>query len=291
MIEYLEQLVEEGRHREVLAEAERLIPLLIDPQDILTTHIRVVVAHCCLGQWREALASGAVAINLAEEQSNWDAYGMVTLYVGNAYSRLGQYDEAIAYMYQYLTSLGKYGKAAAHEAIAWFNLGTWLLLLRRPDEAIKCLWDALAAAERTKNHRSAHGVRQALVEAHLQVGMLQPVPRLLAKSGHYLRMHEGTQSITNSHIFHLKLRSQHALVTNRLRRAEILAVRGLELGLGTEHEFWFHRLLSNVSQNQNDVMTALDHAHAARCCGIRENRPDLEAEANAMISALSKLPR
>jgi tetratricopeptide (TPR) repeat protein len=288
MIEYLEQLVEEKKYEEALKEAERVLPYLKDPVQILAAHTATVISHCRLGQERAAVVTGNIAANIASDLAAWDAYGTVILYMANAYSRLGLYNEAIARVYDYLSKIGTYDRALEHEAIARFNLGTWLLLLNRPQEAISSLKAALAATQRTPDEqRFAHGIRQALIEAYLRVNQLEEVPRLLAQCDHFLRVHPDTQMSVESRVFHVKLRSQFALVTNRLKRAETLAVQGLLVAWGTEHEYWFHKVLSSVAQLRQVSRVALGHAIAARCCAIRDNRPDLEAEANELIHYLS----
>lgn len=289
MIEYLEQLVEEKKYREALALAEQLIKQVEDPHQVVRIYAARVVSHCRLGEEQAALAGGDFAMGLAKELGDWDSFGMVTLWVGVAYSRLGQLNEAVTKMYDYLGSLHLYTKAAEHEALARFNLGTWLVALNQPLEATKALSEALATALRANNHRYAHGVRQALIDAHLRAGVYERVPRLLSECGHYLRnqpsMHMGTQSW----VFHMKMRAEYALATGRTARAQALSVRGLQRIAGEPvYEFHFHILLARVGERDGISERAFGHTLAARSCAVVGKRPDLEVEASELLLRLGQ---
>ncbi|HWI50593.1 MAG TPA: hypothetical protein VNT01_00450 [Symbiobacteriaceae bacterium] len=289
MIEYLEQLVEAGKSREALKVAEMLLSRDgTSSRDLLVINSAQVVSHCRLEEWEEALVAGDVTMKLAKESGEWDIFGIVSIHVAVAYSRLRQYEDAISRIYEYLSGLPNYTKSETYEALAWYNLGLFLSVLDKHEDAATALCCALAAAMRAGNDRYAHGIRQALIEAYLRSGDLLAVVRLLAQSAHYLRRNPRAHMWHDSWAFHMKLRAEFALATGRSVRAGAVAVRALEKTIGEpEHECRFHLILAKVASGNHRSVDALGHALAARSCAVRSARRDLEAEATDMVYELS----
>jgi len=288
MIEYLEQLVEEKKYREALDLAERLIKQVEDPHQVVRIYAARVVSHCRLGEFSEALPGGDFALHLARELGDWDSFGMLALYVGVAYSRLGQLNEAVTRMYDYLAGLGNYRKAAEFEYNAWYNLGTFQVMLNKPVDAAKALANALKAALRNGEHRYAHGVRQALVDAYLRAEMYESVPRLLVQCGHYLRKHPELPLYNMSLANHIQLRGEYALVTGRATRAKALASRALSKLRGEPYECLPHLVLAKVAQRNGVYQEALGHALAARTCALVGRRTDFEQMASDLLYELTR---
>lgn len=289
MIDYLEQLVEERKFREALALAERLLSEAKDSKDALRIHAARVVAHCRLSDFQAALAGGDFAMKLAEDLDDWDAYGVVALFVGVAYSKLGQLSEAITRISAYLANLHRYTKALAHEYNAWYNLGILQLELNRPVEATRALSNALTCALRNPDPKYAHGVRQSLIDAYLRAGSYEPIPRLLAQCGRYLRNNPDVPMHKMSRANHMQLRSEYALATGRVERARSLAAHALADVAGEPaHEYLFHMVLAKAAARQGMPAEALGHGLAARSCAILSRRPDLEREAGDFLHELTQ---
>lgn len=288
MIEYLEQLVEEKKYREALKEAERLLQSTTDPREIVWIQVAQVTSHCLLGEVDVSLAGGEAAIKMAESLGEWDAYGILSLYVGVAYARLGQQMETAERMYDFLGKLHLYEKALKYEYNAWYNLGIAQFLEGHADEGTRALTNALKAAHGRGEHRYAHGVRQSLINASLQAGLVENVPRLLAQCAAYLRRFPVMPDHLLSWAYHVKMRGEHALATGRLARARMLLSRALLRVEGEPSlEFLFHILLAKVARQMGNCKVALDHGLAARTCAVLCHRPDLESEAALLLDELS----
>ncbi|HYF91693.1 MAG TPA: hypothetical protein VD969_05575 [Symbiobacteriaceae bacterium] len=284
MIEYLERLVEEEKYREALDVAERLIGQVEDPREIVRIHAARVVSHCLLGEEQAALASGEFAIGLAQNLEDWDSYGTMTLYVGVAYARLGQLPEVVSRMYEFLAKAHLYQTASEYEYNAWYNLGYAQIALNEPNAATVSLSNALKAAERSGEHRYAHGVRQSLVDAYLRAGLFKPIPRLLAECAAYLRQHPELSMHKMSWANHIRLRCEYALATGRLDRARVLATRALQAVQGEpDHRFLFHVVLAKTASRMDLPEEAIGHGLAARTCAVVCRRPDWEKESTDLL--------
>ncbi|HYG58827.1 MAG TPA: hypothetical protein VD902_12285 [Symbiobacteriaceae bacterium] len=288
MIEYLEQLVEEKKYREALKEAERLLRITKDPHEIVWIHVARVMSHCSLGEEKYSLAGGDAAIQMAERLGEWDAYGLLTLYVGVAYARLGQQVETARRMYDFLGKRHLYRNALKYEYNAWYNLGIANFVEGESQLGTQALINALKAAEGHGEHRHAHGVRQSLIKASLEAGLLEPIPRLLAECATYLRRNPDMPGYFRSWAYHVKMRGEHALATGRPVRARMLLAKALSGVKGQPAlEFLFHALLSRIADHLDNAEWALGHALAARTCAVLSHRSDLESEAALLVDELT----
>lgn len=289
MIDYLEQLVEEKKYREAVDLAEKLLKDADNPHDIVRIHVARVMSHCFLGEEQAALAGGEFAMGLAKEIGAWDDYGMMAQFVGVAYARLGQFSESISRMYDYLGNLHLYAKAKHYEYNAWYNVGNAQVALNQHQAAITSLSNALKAALRIGEQRYAHGVRQSLIDVYLRLGIHEPIPRLLAQCAHYLRHNDSFSRDKKSWAYHIKLHGEYALATSRIKRASLLAAKGL---VGVEgipkFEFLFHMVLAQAASTKGEPVEALEHALAARTCAVLSRRSDLEAEASDLVYRYAK---
>jgi tetratricopeptide (TPR) repeat protein len=289
MIDVLEQLLTDGKYREALKLAEQILSDGVEsPADLLAVQNALLVAHYRLQEWTETLVPGDMALSLAQETGNWDAFGTAAIFVSAAYARLGQYETAISRTYEYLAHVGMYRAAARHEGRAWYNLGTHLLKLGRPTEAATAFSKSLAAEERQGDHRNAHGARHALIEASLKAQDLKPIPLLLARSSTYLRHHPEALMIRDSWAYHKKLRAEFALATGRPGRAIAVALSGLsQNGDALHHACRFHIILAHAARQRGIPWEAVGHAMAAQACARESGRPDVEAEAGAVLLEMS----
>lgn len=290
MIQYLEQLVEEGQYQQVLTYAETLL-LSQDhsPRELLMIKAALLKARCELNEYQGALVSGRLAIRLALDLEEWDYFGTSAFLLGPVYIRLQQPEVAISTCLEYLENLHKYARALKYETTVWFNLGMSYMALGDSQEATKNMWKALEISERKHTDRDTHGIRHGLVYMLTKLGDYRPIPGLLAKCAHYLRHHPEASRAKESWFWHYIMRAEFAAVTNRVHRAEAVARRGLFLSHNLpEQQFFFYMVLARIAQKIS-LRDAARHSLAARLCAIACRRYDLESESADFLYATTKL--
>jgi tetratricopeptide (TPR) repeat protein len=278
-VDYLERLISQRAFGKALVYAEHLLNNQDnDSRDLLIINHSILHAKYNLGDFEGALAPGEFSVALAKENGEWDYHGSVCLTLGSSYYRLRQVDKAMVWWYQYLEYLSYYSRAAKEEALAWFNLGMGHKSLGDNGKAATAFERGISAANRLKNDRFAHGIRQALIETHIASNNMRDVPKLLSKCAFYLRHNRDTLMSRESHLFHLKLRAEFALATKRFGRATAVALRGLRESEGLfEMQAYFHFLLSQIAYASKENIYALGHVQAARNLSIMCKRSDLES--------------
>lgn len=289
MIELLQALVEEER----FAEASRLATKIMaqnhqNPEEMVVLYRLVLNIRANLGELQGAVSAGAVAVDMAAAYGLWDVYGAACVDLAAAYGRLGHHSEAATSIYRYLEHLNLYHSAKEHEALAWFNLGKHHTMEGRTSQATEAYHNALLAADRLKDGRTAHGIRQALLDAYLKALDLTHVPRLLVKCAHYIRRFPDAPYVDHSRLYHVKLRARYALLTGRLSRAKTLALYGIILAReDARHLYDFHLILSEVFRGNELTDLAIDHAFAGRAYAVILRRADFEAGADRLILELT----
>lgn len=293
MIEYLEKLVEEKEYEKALAYAEQL---LLDPNisswNLMVVYSMLCVARCETGEYYGGQVAGQLAVKMAQALEAWDYYGSSAVRLGVCYDRLRQPENAIAAWYDYLTHLRSYSKALVYHTTALYNIGLVLGSLGRYEESILTLQQAAEVAQATRDPRKAHGIRHALIDAHLRYGKLDQVPALLAKCAHYLRNNPSVAKHTLSGLWHIVLRVRYALATNRVSRAFRVAQRGLRLAEGWPHViFALRMLMARGYEQMGDFRSAMEEALHARRVSMDARRFDLEyTAANYMYELLNSYP-
>lgn len=279
MVEYLESLVEHEKYREALVEAERVLETGdITARDLAIAHCVMAVSRYHLDQFHGAITAGHIGIELAAQNDEWDWYGRTVLDMGTAYYCLGQWDEACSAWFDYLAHLPQYQRALRYEANVWYNLANVYNQTDDTPQATEALLKAIRAAKARGQHRAEHGFRHALIEVHMKAGNHTAIPALLAKCLHYLRHNPGVHMHKDSWLWHLKLRSEYALKTNRVSRAKLVAVRGvMESESNSAHAHNFHMILARLALAKQDASLGLGHYLAARMSAAECGRADLEA--------------
>ncbi|HLN60409.1 MAG TPA: hypothetical protein VK464_02575 [Symbiobacteriaceae bacterium] len=287
MIEYLKQLVKAEKWGEVQAYAERMAAeRAIKTDEMAVVYCAIVQARFVLGDLGGAVAAGEVALQLARSVGDWDSYCISANALGAAHSMLKQYNAAVLYFEDYLNNVHRAAPFPELHSNVWYNLALVYKALGEGPKAIEALKHALEQALLTGDARRVHAMILTLVDASLKAGQMNDVPRLLAKSAFFLRR-RSISDVQETALYHLAYRTEYALLTGRLRRARILAAKGL---LAAEERYRhlcsFHMLLSRISREYKAGSEALEHALSARACAVACQRPDLEADATAVVNQL-----
>lgn len=290
MVDYLEHLIESRQWEQAIRYAEEiLLQGNCSQRDIMVTNRCLLTARIETGEVNGALVAGQMAIQMALDLQEWDYYGTCCVDMGLTHVRLQQSDLANHYYYEYLAKLPYYVHALRWEADVCYNLGRNQASAGQIQEAIQSFERALRAADRTGDSRVAHGVRHALIETYIKAGEVGPVPQLLARCAHYLRHHPRARDIRQSRLYHLDLRAQFALLTNRFDRALAIALRGLQESEGDpQHQYDFHMVLARIALRTKFVQVAFGHLLAARVYSVRCRRYDLEARVSEHMYKIMK---
>lgn len=291
MIDYLEKLVEEREHAEGLVLAEQL---MLNPDNTMYDMLRINHAmQTCrlyLNEFHGSIVSGQLATKLAVDLGVWDYFGRASINLAMALGSVGQHAEALAAAYDYLSHLNRYTDVGILEVRAWYNIGVAQGYLGNKNEAIHALTRAADLATDHEALLSAHGVRHALVGAHLAMSEVGPIPCLLAKCLKFLRDHQGEDSMDMSLVWHYILRTRYAMATNRFDRAIKVAMKGIAIGHGKpDYLYEFYTLLSKISLAKKDKGMALSYALSARISAIRARRFDRELAASELVYDIARL--
>jgi len=290
VIEYLEQLVEEQQWEKALAYAERLmVSGDRTVRELVVINYSLLTARLLLGEYYGALLAGQLAVKLARDIEDWEYFGKACVNLGVACGRLRMRQEEISSYYEYLAKLPLYRGASRHEAVVWYNLGVALGSAGRSSEAAAALAKALQIANRQGMDRHAHGIRQALVEAYLEMGDMTLIPGILAKCLHYIRNNPDEEDIRQSRHSHFHLRARFAVRTKRFARATSVAQKGLqEVHDNPRYQYDLCIVLAEASSLVGDTREAMRHALTARVCAMRCRRYDLEYEAADLMYKLTQ---
>ncbi|MFZ5816878.1 MAG: hypothetical protein ACOY93_16550, partial [Bacillota bacterium] len=292
VLEYLEKLVEDKEYEKALEYAEQL---LLNPEnkpwDMMVIYAMLLQARFETAEFYGAQVAGQLAVKMAQDLEAWDYYGTSTLCLGTSYDRLGQKENALSAWYDYLAhvTLYRYDLKPMHHVMVLYNIGLVLAELERFEESLVTLRKAAETAMHYNNQRAAHGIRHALIDAHLKFGRVEEVPRLLAQSAHYLRHNTGVVDYMQSLLWHQVLRVRYAVETHRLKRAAKVAERGLRLAEGWPNVLYqMHLWLARIHEQSGDIRRALQEALHARTVAMSSRRFDLEfAAANYVYGLLS----
>lgn len=289
MIEYLRQLIQDQQWQTALSYAEQLASKAnLTPHDLAVLYFAILRSRGAMGDYAGAIVAGELAIKFASEVEDWDSYGSACNDLGVAHFMLKQYDKSIHYFGEYIGFVARYEQALKFHTLVWYNLSCAYRAAGNGSGAIYALTKALEQARSTGDAEWASGLTLALADARLKAGEVDQVPRLLAQSGHYLRCLSDNR---DRFLYLTTYRTEFALRTARLRRARMLAVKGLTLSEGQpRHRFGFHMLLSKIELAANANSNALDHALSARAYASICQRPDLEAQASELVETFSDKP-
>ena len=285
MIEYLRQLIKDEKWETALAYAQQLTAgAEMTPRDLVVIHNATLRARIAMGEHAGAVPVGELAVKLAREVGDWDAYGQACNDLGVSHFMLKEYDEAISCFNEFLKNTDKFTEALQLHTLVWYNLSCAYRAEGNGRAAVHALTRAVEQARRDGDTNWVQGSTLALINARLRAGQTEQVPKLLAQSSYQLRNFAGKQE----RLLHLRAyRAEFALLTGRLARARAHAVKGLmEARDLPRHLFEFHMLLAQVERQGTSKDTALDHALAARAYAVASQRPDLEAKASGLIDDL-----
>lgn len=288
MVEYLEQLVAQAQWDQALKYAEEMLKQSDNTtRDLAMIQYAITTARYYLGEFHGAITAGELGVELAAQVEEWDWYGAICVNLGTAYYSLGRNDDALEAWFHYLNQVHLYHLAGKFEPNIWYNIAQVYLRHEETAEAIDALSKAVRSAQRQGHHRLEHGLRHALAEVYLKGGVHDLVPELLAQCLNYLHNNQNVDQRRESWLWHLKLRSEFALKTARLRRARMIAVRGLsESGDEAQYLHNFHLILAEVSLTEGNPDFAVNHYLAARACAVVCRRADLEASVSEVIQGL-----
>jgi tetratricopeptide (TPR) repeat protein len=303
MLDYLEQLIKEQQWEEALILAERL---LLDQEnrveDLFRINMALVTARAALGEYAGVILLGEHSLGMAADLQAWDQYLTLCHYVGVSYSCLNQWDLAKEAWHNYINHLPLYGQDHFFEVITWFHLGLAYEVGGELEAAVKYHLKAREVAERFGTDRQLLGVNHALIHDYVKLGRFEPIPRLLAKTAHFLRKNPDAEEWGKAKLFNLQVRANFALQTKRYKRARQVALRGLNLAVNEPlHQFSFHMILASVAQATGRTGDMINHYLAARVAAIRARRYDreydaaeslykfMQAQPNALESSLSEM--
>lgn len=290
MIEYLEKLVEERQLEKALAYAEQLL-LAGDrtPRELLVINCALLTARLYLEEYYGAMLAGQLAMNLARDLNEWDYFGQACVNLGVACGRLRLFEDTQKYLYEYLVKLPLYRTSGRFEPLAWYNLGIAHHMGGRNHEAASAFSKALQVANRQGMDRQAHGIRQGLIEAYLEIGELSPVPGILAKCLHYIRHNSDAPELSETRLWHFHLRAKFAVKTQRYGRAVTVAAKGLrEAQDSPVHQYDMYMVLAEATHLMGDTRRSLRYALHARVCAMRCHRYDLEYQAADFMYELTR---
>ncbi|MFZ5823571.1 MAG: hypothetical protein ACOY94_04450 [Bacillota bacterium] len=290
MIEYLEKLVEDREYQKALDYAEQLLLDRENKQwDLMVIYSLLCQARFETGEFYGAQVAGQLAMKMAAELESWDQYGKAALWLGVCYDRLRQPENALAVWYDYLAYVPHYQEAKKHHVVVLFNMGLVAAHTGRFEEAIRMFNKAADVAHTHNDHRKVHGIRHALIDAHLKHGHLETIPSLLAKCAHYLRHNPGARDHKQSLMWHLVLRVRFALATRRPKRAKQVASRGLHMTVDPDLMYQFRMLLAQAYEQLGDARLAMAEGVQARAVAIQARRYDFEFEITNYIYGLLSL--
>lgn len=283
MLEYLEKLMQDEDWRAAQRYAEELLRRHdLAEADIARIYYALANARFAARDFDGAAFAGNIVLAITERLQMWDLFGQTCLNLSATYHGMGDITNAEEMVHRLLEKIDHCSERAPWlEATAWFNMGTFHFTSNRHVDAERCFQFSLEAARRRGLTRYAHGVRQAMVETYLQLGLVERVPSLLAHSAHYLRHCDTTvPQYRQSVLFHYLLRIKYAMKTNKLRRARVLALRALTNAVGEpRHQFDFHMQLAQLASRAASIGEAIGHSLAAQVYAAQCNRHDLEREA------------
>jgi hypothetical protein len=287
-VDYLDRLISQGAYAKALTYAEYVFNNQDnDSRGILIINHSIAQARYCLSDFEGAIAPGELTVALAKELGEWDYHGKACLIIGASYYYLRQVDKAMVWWYQFLEHLSYYASVARDEALAWYNLGTGHKSQGENRKAAAAFKRGLSAAEGLGNDRLAHGFRQALIETYIASNNTGAVPELLSKCAFYLRHNRDALLSRESRLYHLKLRAEYALQTNRFSRATAVALRGLGESEGLfDMQAYFHLLLSQIAYASKGSIFAVGHIQAARKLSILCKRFDIESICSAQLHTI-----
>lgn len=287
MIEYLKQLMERQLWKDALSYADGLTQSgNLTSEDVVIVYCAILRGRIALGEYDGAIHAGELAVSLAAQAEDWDAYGTAYNDLGVAYFMLKRHEQSIRCFKAYIDECAKYNGATRLQSTVWFNLSCVFGAEGNGPEAIHALTQALETAPLSDDPQRTQSLMLSLINAYLRAGQTGPVPRLLAKSAHHLR---SSGVVNRERSLYLALyRAEFALLTGRLRRARLLAVRGLVVsGEAYRHKFEFHMLLAEIEKKRDVKSFALEHAISARIYAVGCQRPDLEALAVSVLEQLT----
>jgi tetratricopeptide (TPR) repeat protein len=289
MIEYLEQLIDSKEFEKALAFAEQLLLAgTSNPKQLVAIQSAIVDSRLQLKDYGGAIVAGEIAVRLAMENREWDCFGVTCMNMGVAYYYLRDWGQAINAWTAFLTALTWYHKCSAFEATVRYNLGLAQNAVGDFKQACHSMEQAISAAKRFGNEDFAHGIRLALVGALLKAGTLNPIPRLLAQCGRYIRTHRDNIEVHDSGLWHISLRVEYTFTTGRLDKARRLALRAVfNPDARSDHQFSFHMLLARMAHRRRCEVEALGHALAARIHAEQCHRHDLLVEADDLASEVA----
>lgn len=252
----------------------------------------LVEARCETGEYFGAQVAGELAVKMAKELEAWDHHGRSTPWLGYTFLVLRQHENALSVLYDYLSHIQYYKAALEYHVVVMYNIGHAEGLLGRYDASLHMYQKAEELAERLQDKRKAHGIRHALIDAHLRYGQLDQVPPLLAKCSSYLRQNPDTPNNFKSKAWNQVLRVRFALATNRLERAFSVAKRGLLMARGwPDILFDLHMLMAQGYERLGKVHAAMEEALRARGVSMEAKRFDMEfTAANYVYGLLSSHP-
>ncbi len=290
MIEYLEQLVTEGQYAKALEFAEHLLLRQENSlEEILRINCAMASSRLELGEYHGAVVSGELAIRLSFDLELWDYYGKANFLTGAAHLFLRQPEEALTMCLAFLGKFQEYNTAREYETVVWYNLGFAHMALNDIPAAKQAYRRSLEAAKQLRDGRKEHGVRQGLIYLYLKTREFNAIPHLLAQSASFLRKNPEAAEWRNSWLWHLLLRAEFALLTNRLARAEAIASRGVRVAAKAPHQrFHFHMVLARIAHRGSLHKEAMGHSLAARVCAMSCHRYDLESEAGDLMYMITK---
>jgi len=285
LIDYLEKLVEEGKHEAAIECAERLmLSRENSPLDLARIHTGLLISRYWTQQFYAASVSGQLAMNLSRDCESWDTFGQCCFYVGLNYHRLSDPHRAISTLFEFFCYKGFYTVSAGLEPWVWYNLGVVHTKVNNPSEAIGYLVRAHDSAEDRGDLYLQHASRHALIEAHLLMGELRFIPKLMAQSLYFLRKNAHKSFYSDGYLWHMLLRANYALSRSRFDRAMAISTMALRFSENKHRQkFHLHMLLAGLFMKKGLINEAFGHSLSARICAIRGNRFDYETQAMELI--------
>jgi tetratricopeptide (TPR) repeat protein len=295
LLEYLAQLMEEGKFEECLRLSEQqLLRGGMTVAELAT--LNLIICRCRLGLNNSygAINSGLLAAKLARDTREWDTYGRALLNVGTAYMGSRQYALALETLYNYFEFSHLYNVARRFEGAIWRTIGLAHQHKGEPKQAIDALTKAHQWFAKQGIDQSAFNALHDLVHTYLSLydskgGSLEPVRQILAQQKAISRKYPAESYLR---AYHLNDESAYYLRAKRWGRALVCAMKAIDIRKNDNplHFYAYMNLCSGYKQI-GEVKQALSYVLAARMAAIRGKHYDLEYVAAQTMAELIRVQK
>jgi tetratricopeptide (TPR) repeat protein len=291
LIEYLWDLMNQGEYKRCLELAEvELLKVAEDLHSLARLNYVVFFCRMRLGDNLGALASGLLALKIAQTVGDAGLKARTLVNLGWAYLRMRKEEDALTHFYAYIDHLERTGAAADQELMAWKGIAETNMQLMRPDEAVKAFERVVLISERQGDALAMVRVKVEFLAVLLGGASSDPSSFLPKIKGLLRDLNKSLQPYKDDKFLCSKYYHQIGyfyLYSGRPVRAIVAAHKALRLKApDARYEYTAHMILFRAYEALGLHKDAFGHALAGRMAAIHAKRFDLEYEAAEHMTEL-----